>query len=463
LFIIGQTYSRFDQKKAVQAYEEAYALVRSAKPEELGRLMFLVPELMDRTVQLAPEYVEQALPGQPVFRDYALASLTRKFIANKQLNRATETFTRIQSDSVLADVGRDLLNAIPTSRRAERDRIFRIVLDAYSSNTHPQIGTGTPEDLGTLVVRFWRDLSPVLVRTAIDVLLKQADPEQAGNDNSPAEGIVMTTKAGTTSFTAYQFRLFQLLPILKVLDPSAAESLLRNNPTVENLFKKYPAGQQSVDNTLTASGASKDEVSQVQYAYASEQSEPATRTGMTISSLSDQLAGDADRDPYSAIENASSVKDESVRSNILLGIAQKLEEKNPSAAKAAIRALLKTPPRSTTAWNQLAQAAELADRMHDTMLTQEAIKDALVSAQRQFQEDANPDHTNRALKLYWPSVRAYQEIIAIQSSYSIDEALKTISDLDDREVAALEKALLAAHLARVRLSQTSPVVAKNTD
>jgi hypothetical protein len=60
-------------------------------------------------------------------------------------------------------------------------------------------------------------------------------------------------------------------------------------------------------------------------------------------------------------------------------------------------------------------------------------------------------------------VRAYQEIIAIQSSYSIDEALKTISDLDDREVAALEKALLAAHLARVRLSQTSPVVAKNTD
>src|SRR2546430_12708327 len=80
-----------------------------------------------------------------------------------------------------------------------------------------------------------------LVREAIDELLKQA----RGGDS-----IVMNSSHATTTFTAYQFRLFQLMPALKPIDPLHLAALMKEEPQTSELLTKYPQGQQSVDPWL---------------------------------------------------------------------------------------------------------------------------------------------------------------------------------------------------------------------
>jgi len=53
----------------------------------------------------------------------------------------------------------------------------------------------------------------------------------------------------STIINVYQYRLFELLPVLRELDRSKAEQL-SNNPQVQAQLNKYPNGLQSLDPTV---------------------------------------------------------------------------------------------------------------------------------------------------------------------------------------------------------------------
>jgi hypothetical protein len=454
LFAIGQTYSAFDKTKARAAYEAAYQNMRVSlenRPEIVG---FLAPDLIMGTVEVAPDAVEQSLP-QARFRDFALSALAKRHSQRKQWDRAIELLLMMESDENMAVPARDLLMALPRSRQDNRDHVFAAVLRAYTQVQHHQVGTGNPEDLGTLVVRFWRSLNPAVVHQAIDELLKQA---------KDGDSIVMNSPQGTVTFSSYQFRLFQVLPALKAIDPDEASALLKQENETAAILKKYPQGQQSVDPWLRDTPLQDGEQRQTKFAYLTNFSASApVGVRMETDRTIDDLIASADTDPNGAIASALRITDRVTRLRVLVGIAQASGKRNASTAKAALREALKSPPEEDESWKDLKDAAEVALQLNDSDIADSAVKSGLKVARRLYDEDADSDNPNEALKLYWPSVRAYRELIAVQAKISPDAALATVRSLPDVEVGALEKVMLAAAMLKAPLTETSPMVAKKHD
>jgi hypothetical protein len=115
---------------------------------------------------------------------------------------------------------------------------------------------------------------------------------------------------------------------------------------------------------------------------------------------------------------------------------------------------------NTLTASSMKEVAEVALQLGDTGIADTAVKTGLKVARREYDDDANPDNPNDALKLYWQSVSDYRELIATQAKFSPDSALETLKNLPDIEIIALEKAMLAAAWLDAPLSGTSPMVMK---
>jgi hypothetical protein len=454
-FVIGHTYASIDKAKARTAYEAAYQNMRavlaseSAHPELVG---FLGPDLIRATIDIAPKTVEQALP-QGWLRDFALASLITRYTQQKQYDRAIELLLTMESDAEMTVPARNLLMVLP--RQDDRDRVFAVVLTAYSTNPHRQAGTGSPEDLGTLVVRFWHKLSLGLVHQAIEELLKQAK----GGDS-----ILMKSPQGTVTFTSYQFRLFQILPALKAIDPGEADALSKDQQGTAALFTKYPQGQQSADPSLRDTPLNPGEQIETSYTYVNNAAQSApVMSHIEADRTMDNLIASADSDPDNAIANATRIADRNQRLLVLAAIAQRSVTKHPSSAKSALHEALKSVPENDRNWRTWKGAGEVALQLNDSGLAESTLQAGLKSARRIYDEESDSDNPNEALKLYWVSVRAYRELIAVQCKVSPDAAFATVRDLPDPEIEALEEVMVAADLLNVPLPETSPMIAKKRD
>src|SRR5262249_15492028 len=122
-----------------------------------------------------------------------------------------------------------VLKELPSDDRNDRDRIFAQALSIYRErHRRPTAGM---EDLGTIIVRFWRDLSPGLVLEGINELLDSAREESVGESHLE---ISVNSRSSIQSFgSLYEYRLFQLLPVLRTLDPAGADKLVSENPQLE--------------------------------------------------------------------------------------------------------------------------------------------------------------------------------------------------------------------------------------
>lgn len=451
-FIIGKTYAAIDKAKARAAYEVAYQNMRAsiaADGDRSGIVGFMGPDLIMATVEAVPTAVEQSLPDEPL-RDVALEWLVKRYAHQKNWNHAIELLSMMESDEAMTPPARDLLIALP--RQEDRDRVFMLVLNAYAQTRHRQVGTGSPDDLGTLVVRCWRKLTPSLVQQAIDELLKQA---------KDGDSIVMKSPQGTVTFTSYEFRLFQILPALKAIDPDRANQLLKDQTDITALLSRYPQGQLSADSSLRDINTGDNSPGQVSYSYVHDPtaaSSVAARMG--VERTADELIASANEDPYNAIANASSIGDPLLRIRVLVGIAQAIAPRLPSDAKHALRESLKNSSDQDNGWRLWKNATEVALRLKDKDLASATLNAGLKAARRVYDDDSDHDNPNEALKLYWPSVFAYRELLALQLRLSPDQALTMVRNLPDEEVAALEKVMLAATMLNASLPDTSPMVAK---
>lgn len=449
LYITGHTYATVDKQKARELFESAYqnALVAyDQRPDAVG---FMLDDLVAATTAVAPNTVEQSLPPYDSARDYALRLLIKRHVAEKDVNRAIELLLMMKSDQAMTYAAVDLLMALPPTRQDDRDRVFATVLEAYKNSKHMQVGTGSPKDLGTLVVRFHSDVNQALVQQAINVLLDEA--------KSMSQHVVMSTAQRTVTFSSYQFRLFQLLPALRHIDPDRAESLLKDEKTTASLLQQYPDGQRTVDDWLRDTPMKDGETRQTRYAYVRDGSLKTQATNMEIDRTVDRLARQAETDPNSAISNAARISDVLVRTRLLLTLAQNCQKKNPAAAKAALRQVLAAPPDDPSMYRDLKDVAEMAREMGDFDLANAAIAQGLKLARALYDFESDKDDPNQALKVNWVSVRAYRELLAIQVKLAPDAALQSIKEIPDAEVGGIEKVVVAATLLNAPLPETSPV------
>jgi hypothetical protein len=271
----------------------------------------------------------------------------------------------------------------------------------------------------------------------------------------------MKSSAGPINFNnVYQYRLFELLPVLRELDPSKAEQL-SNDPQVQAQLNKYPNGLQSLDPTVRDTPLRKGEEPEMEGVSM-------TSPGASGKVLQDQHSAElyqrqgndiqkqAADNPRQAIAAASTLPVEAgpriPRSETLLRIADAAWRKNLPAAKDALEqmadSLKKVDPamygrlgfRVRQCW---ADGVEIANNMKDVDLAKGLLQDGLEQAERWKSMDSDDSDPNRALKAWWPSVALFSALLSSASHISTQTALELIQKLQDPDLVTLFQIRLA--------------------
>lgn len=467
-FLIGRTYERSNPAAAEKHLIAAYDTVRYLDDRDQPGIGMLQGEIVAATAVAAPAHVEQMLPGTGFQRDIALSELVKHYVDKKQFEHAIDLYDRMETDAVSVAAER-LMMALGPDRADDRTRVFANALNTYRAHTHPYITAGGPEDLGTLVVRFWRDLPPGLVHEAIDELLKQADLKNAPENSQVRKAAMSATgSAGTVTFRSlYEFRLFQLVPILRAIDAPEADKLMKDARGVQQALQLYPQGDSSLDPTLRDTPLKDGETRTATLAIANSGSPMTVASRLELRRRTreqiDAIAGDAADHPQQALTDASAIPDAPLRAQTFLAIARAVARKNTSVANSALKQAL-AAAKETQLGNRVyfaIQAGQLWVNLGDNDGANSALKVAMAGASDVYENDANPDNPNLALKLYWTSTGSWRDVIALAAKISPQAALEAVKQVPDDEIRAMEEVFLAGIWMKVDpWRDTSPMEAR---
>src|ERR1700737_4485594 len=235
--------------QAIESPEES--LKECAEPAFCGPRHWLQEQILRDMIRQSKQSasIEQFLEtSEPEFRRLLSSQLLERYIGEKNFDRARELVNRVADaqGSFPYDDATHLIEALPAEREGDRQAILSQALDSFTQ--HRQELYPGWDDVATMVLRFWQDLPAPLVLQAIDQILDRAKDADAVQRNSGEQAlrVGMSAKKGDAYFdSAYQFRVFQFMPVLEQLDQSRAESLRRENNDVRAALERYPHGLNS--------------------------------------------------------------------------------------------------------------------------------------------------------------------------------------------------------------------------
>jgi hypothetical protein len=414
----------------------------------------------------------------PEARAEIQGAMVERAVDRRDFDRALSLLNQIPSDQDYPyAAATQLILRLPAGHEAEKRAIF--VNAMAHDREHSSLGgegdcsavNCAAGDLSFMVVRFWRHFPPESVLDAIDQIL-----DHSKTDNTQ---IAMKASSGPINFdNVYQYRLFELLPVLRELDPSKAEQL-SNDPQVQAQLNKYPNGLQSLDPTVRDTPLRKGEepgihgVLMTKSPGASGKVLQDWHSAEIYQRQANEILKQAGDDPRQAIATAATlpvqVGHTVPRSETLLRIAQVGWKKNPSASKEALEqmadSLKKVDPamygrvglrigvglRVQYCWSD---GVELANNMKDTDLARSLLQEGMEQAERwkgvdveQAERwkgvDRDDNDPNRALKAWWPSVALLSALLRSAAHLSPQTALELIHKLQDPDLVTLFQIRLA--------------------
>lgn len=234
LWQVAHGYYKVDKPRVLLTLIDAFRAATTVEDDHPELKCFLVPDECHsktwlqvnilREMLTSPQKVEELLPqADPDVRPVLTGELISKYVRDKKLDRAQQLLLRLSDEKDFPyDAASELMLAVPSDQ--QRVAIFNQAMSNFQTFGEGKFGLIAPEDLGTLVIRFWRHLPPATVLEAVDQLLGQAKTESEKHDDNQ---ISLTTKQGGVSFSPYQYRLFELIPVLQELDSSRRELIAR--------------------------------------------------------------------------------------------------------------------------------------------------------------------------------------------------------------------------------------------
>jgi hypothetical protein len=377
-----------------------------------------------------------------------LEELISRAVTGKKLERALQLLNRVPSgDGFPYHSATQLMLELPTEREADKQEIF---LRAMASDREsPSFRLGS-EDFCQMIVRFHEHLAPGLVLQGIHQAL-----DHARDMNSQ---VAINSKSGDLHFNnVYEYRLFELLPILRPLDPADADKLLNDSQTARDLLRQFPNGLQSIDPAIRDTPRKDNEPPAISGGDVGSQLGSVLERkeiSKAYQSRVDEIGHVADDNPAQAIPAAAALPDAAdrlaPRAQALLAIARAAVTKHPTLAKQALEemaeSLKKTDPSSQKSyWDQSSlwvQAIDIASMMRDLDLAGKLLKLGLQQAEQLRTKDLDPDDPNQALEAWWPSSAAAARLVAA-SALSPRSALELAQQIDSPAVRALCEVKLA--------------------
>jgi tetratricopeptide (TPR) repeat protein len=453
LFEIGSAYQQINPAKARLLRWRAFEASTAIEDDDNGgdssesNKSLIQQDLLNAMEASSPVELEKAIPRAiPELRNSYTAQLVRWYAITKQYDRALELIRQVAGDGPYAPyymAAATLMVNLPEERAVDRQTIFQEALAAYeNASSKDQMRF---EDMGTLVVRFWDRMPPDLVMQAIDDVLDRAKESDADSHMQ----VEISSLKGPASFDSlYSMRLFELLPIIKSLDPSKAEQLLRENPASARMLERYPQGMRSLDSGLT--GDSIGKTRQLSFSM-----HPAGASNpwnyVELERQGEEIRELARTDAKAAVDKAMSQPiDNCRRAQTVVSLGQILAARRSesSNAKRALNEAIKLSDDCNPLFRveNLRTAAEAFLAMADDDDAMKTIELGIKLAEEWYEKDSDASDPNLALKAQWPSTNAWRQFMQLVARISPDAATRLINDVQDPEIRVFLRVSMASGL-----------------
>ncbi|MBV9435713.1 MAG: hypothetical protein JOZ44_06655 [Acidobacteria bacterium] len=463
LLQVARGYSQIEPTKAPALLSDAFSATLVIAPDDKLAKESLQREILQQLLALDHNKVNEILPqAEEKPRSEITRELVRRDIRAKKLDEAADLIGQISRVSEFPyGEGTELMQAFPETESWRRSAVFAQALSSYASSEHKraQLGDGFSE----MITANWRGLPPEQVEQAIDEVLKQAK-----NNQQDASVSLASDKGEQANFASlYEFRLFQLLPILREINKGKAEDLLRDEQAVQGLLAKYPNGEDSLaprpqDASMKGPGAGRNMSMMVRSkdhggvgASAGPQL-PQVDEGQAWQSQADRIVASAADDPKQALAQAQTLPLRAnmlggnfpLRAEAMRGIANSCLKSNPTVAKQAAADMVKAlQDVDAKQIQEMLEAAKLYLKLEDPASAKKVLESSVSKANELIKTDESSDDPNRAFKAYWPSAAAWQALLRIAERISPAYAQTTIADISDDEIRVLSRIALADELA----------------
>lgn len=375
-------------------------------------------------------------------RETVLQLLVKQDIDHGRLLAAAQRLS--QWDPSLAfpyEYAKQVISGLKSQESGERQAVFS---SAVSCFRNAGLAIAADDKMTNLVLGTYDLLSRPSVLDAIDLVLAQASKYA---EQEKDLSITVGGRGGEATFSsAYDYKLFELLPLLDKLDPAKADALRRDHSNIAALNKKYPGGMSSL---------SPDSSHMRQMITSGDPQSGAAELAMNQQArVADSIVEASAKDVDAAIANAQTLSSTSrseydpmtPRCKVLDEIASEaLHRKNYSGAAAAVKVLISVtqdlPPFSQA--HYLIRAAAITAQMNDPQTAKQYLAKAMKSADELYQKDAFGDPLNEAPKVIWPSTAVWKAILIVDEHIDSGSARQQAASLPDPEIEAVANVAIA--------------------
>ncbi|HEY6254107.1 MAG TPA: hypothetical protein VI685_29485 [Candidatus Angelobacter sp.] len=443
LWQIGLGYQSFDRPKALDVFERAFVASRAA-PEDhataktemevmakitghatLPSRLRLQADIARSIVLLDPKRSEQVLQQvDPAARGSVLVSVLASQEKEKQFDRALETLNWIVAqDEMPYRYALRLMDTLNPDQSSELTQLFVTALASYRDHApHSQF----KDEFAVMLTHYWNRLPKTVVREAIDEILKQvADADEKGSYS-------LQSGKGTITFgSLYEYRLSQIMPVLREFDTSAMRDYLEKYPALASVGTgdDVPLPATTGDARFHPTGGYATIMISMAEMPSAQKAAAKVDSGHTDGAIAD----------------AANITDLSLRAQTYEYIARVASAKNDSAAGTALEKMLQVADKlgPKDAFPYYSSAADIYLRLKQIDEAKNSIEAGLDVADKLYKTDADDDDPNTALKAFWPSTNAYCAMLRHAGPISHAWASSLLRRIRDPEIRVAAETELA--------------------
>jgi hypothetical protein len=462
-FVLWQAsrgYTRVDPAKADSLLRHSFIVTLSIEtdghaPENCSEAEFcgtkdwlqklILREVIARSSRSQLELLGRA---QPEVQRMLTGDLFQHSISEKRFDEARQLLSQMNENGFFPyDRAADLIIALPPEHAADRLEILSQALDSFNQSAADS--TPQPGDLAELVTRAWRELPGSSVLHAISELLDQA--KEADSSHGDLR-VAFSTDTKTAYYDSqYKFRLFQLIPIVRELDPLQAERLLQENKDLESSVGHAGRAAQSgvIGKGEAMEGIDVVSTNNPVEAVAEEMQHAINRQQAAA-------LAKAENDPKAALSEALRLPihnalgiDYSPRAVTLRQVARLAARKDLAVSKAAIQEMSQIaenmPLRNQA--QLLADSPEIYWLGGDREGARSALEQLNGMAAKLYELDSDLNDPNQAFKAMWPSTNLWRRCVEFASKFAQHSSgEEIIADIPDPEIKAFVEVAFANSL-----------------
>ena len=374
-------------------------------------------------------------------------------ISRKDFDRALALMEQVPPDGTYPyELGTQIMLGLPRERTADREAIFAQATASYrKSHLRCTECDGFPK----MIQACWHQLPPSEVIDAIHEVIDAAE-----NDSGPIE-------SGKSRFDSeYDYRLSELLPILRELAPDEADRIVSSSKST------LTGSPQPTNQPVGQSSSKQGEVQNAEPLNVGTQHQTSSNTTVQSNTDLQRIIEIAKRDPLQAIAVAS-VLPLSVqyhrryfdltgflapRAEAFLSIARVASKDDPPAALEALSEMAKSFDKGDPdiQMEYCLEGMGMAKQLAAPDLAHQLLDAGFDQVERLKAIDTDANNPNTAPKFWWPSATAATRLVIAASAISNSLALQSTGKVDDPEICLLLKVRLANH----QLGKTERITTK---